>query len=428
MSGVLSAPGRLGHAAQMIKKAADIEAVTSQLDWMHGLRLAVQLRQTITQEQLTVDAYRAFIATSDAHKEARDAALNEGLVYDAKQALGRQLLEDHHANAREGLEDALAVFGTEGLRKRLDSFSPAEVSRQVQVLIKREGLGQLSNDFAEHMVATGRWGSVSVLHNATVAERKKMNAAFNEYLRGRASPESGDIMPDVEALGRAVIEHALSAVALTPREAARIVASTVKTHKGGRASAGKSALKGGGLDRAIHQAMRFCGRAVPRDARIDFANHREITGRGRSNGRAYQSSVSTGEVDRTRHAAICVTSNMRESTVFHEMGHAIETLNPLANAMVAAWVKKRTENKPVQSLRELTGIKAFRSDEVAIKDDFIDAYVGKVYPPRRGILDNEALAMGLERLSDPATAGMLALKDPDHLAVVLAALQMEYQP
>jgi hypothetical protein len=424
MSGVLKAPGLLGHAAQMIQKAPDFSSVTNHLELLYGK----QLRSTVNQDRLTVDAYRAFVGAADKSKEVKDAIWAEGLVYKAKHALGRQLLDDHHTSARSELEDALADVGTDGLRQRLDDFSPAEVSRKTQLLIKREGLSELSKAFAEHMVATGQWPSVNVLYHATDTDRKKMNSDFNVYLRERAAPEASAIMPEVEALGRTVIEHALKTAGISPREAAQTMARSVQTHKGGRASAGKSALKGGGLDKAINRAIRFCGRALPRDARIDFANHREITGRGRSNGRAYQSSVSTGEIDRTRHAAICVTSNMQERTVFHELGHAIDTLNPLANAMVAAWVQKRIENKPTQSLRELTGIKGFKRDEVAVKDDFIDPYVGKVYKPHRGIHVNEALSMGLERLSDPAAAGMLALKDPDHLALVLAALKMEYQP
>lgn len=428
MSSVLLAPGLIGRAAQMIQKAPDFSTVSFELEWLRTQRGQRQLNSVANQERLTEDAYQAFISAANADDESKATAIDGGLVYKAKQALGRQLLDDHHASAREGLEDALAAFGTDGLRKRLEGFSPAEVTRQTQALIKRVGVDVLSTDFAEHMVAIGEWESVSVLYYATAAERKKMNGAFNAYLRQRAAPGASEVMPEVEALGRAVIEHALQTVAITPREAAQVMARSVKTHKGARAVAGKSVLKGGGLDKAISRAMRFCGRALPRDARVEFASHKEIRGHGRSSGRAYQANVSTGEIDRSRRSAICVTGNMEERTVFHELGHAIETLNPMANAMVVAWVRHRTEGKPVQSLRELTGVKAFRSTENAIKDDFIDAYVGKVYKPSRGIQANEALSMGFERLSDPATAGMLALKDPDHLALVLAALQLEYQP
>ncbi|MGP9633810.1 hypothetical protein ACT3R7_12155 [Halomonas sp. AOP43-A1-21] len=422
------AVGPASYTAQRVNEAQTFAIVHVELEFLQNRRERKRLVKAASQERLTVDDYQALVAAGSASDEARATLEDEGLVYKAKSALGRQLLDDHHTKARDALDGALSSADVEGLRKRLEGHSPAEVADQVKKLIARVGLAQLSEDFAVHMVKIGRWASKDVLYQSTASERKTMNTAFNEYMRGRAAPGVNAVMPDIEALGRKVIEHALELLAITPREAAQAMARSVQVHKGGRAAAGKSALKGGGLATAINHALRFCGRALPRDARINFASHQEIRGRGRSNGRAFQSSVATGELDRSRKAMICVTGNMRESTVFHELGHAVDTVNPLANAMVAEWVRQRTEGKPAQTLRKLTGVKSFSSDERAVKDDFIDPYVGKLYDPYRGIKPNEALSMGLERLSDPRTAGMLALKDPDHLALVLAALQMEYQP
>lgn len=88
----------------------------------------------------------------------------------------------------------------------------------------------------------------------------------------------------------------------------------------------------------------------------------------------------------------------------HEWGHAIEQLNPKHALAAREFLQARTANEPAVKLNELLPEHGYRDDEITRRDDFIDAYMGKLYPE-----DTEITSMALEHFW--RDAGLLYRKD-----------------
>ncbi len=114
-------------------------------------------------------------------------------------------------------------------------------------------------------------------------------------------------------------------------------------------------------------------------------------------------------------------------TVFHELGHAMET--DVFDVMQAAesWRDARSENahgtlEPV-ALAELCPGARYPVEEQALQDHFVSPYVGRVYE----VFGTEVLSMGLEHFVSTARMTQLYEQDPEHFLLVLGALE-EVQP
>lgn len=87
------------------------------------------------------------------------------------------------------------------------------------------------------------------------------------------------------------------------------------------------------------------------------------------------------------------------STIVHEMGHGIEHLNDRARRAAEEFFVRRTAGEQARKLRDLTGDERYKDHEVAKKDRFHSAYVGKEYIDRAGNrYATEVSSMGLEEL------------------------------
>jgi len=73
----------------------------------------------------------------------------------------------------------------------------------------------------------------------------------------------------------------------------------------------------------------------------------------------------------------------------------------------------------------MTGSKSY-GKEVAINDGFYNPYVGKVYGELgiEGTTATEVFSMGFQALATDAELARLAMKDPEHLSLVMAAIKM----
>lgn len=266
--------------------------------------------------------------------------------------------------------------------------------------------------------------------------QRSINAMYRQWLRDKAlenDPTLRDTIEASERLGAAIIDHAKEVASITPRHAVQLVGSRTKSGTGIRGVVSRAGWKPKQFDADMVELMSVAGKAIPRDANITVGSKGDIEKAAGVRfsgyrGRSFHSEGPETGAGRVKRTYVCLSGEVSKRTLYHEIGHAIEAVNPVANAMVSRWLKRRIEGKDAQRLSSLTGIRSYKRSEVAVKDDFIDPYVGKVYTPRQGVQSNEVLAMGLERLADPMSAAKLAIKDPDHLALILAALQLEYQP
>lgn len=120
---------------------------------------------------------------------------------------------------------------------------------------------------------------------------------------------------------------------------------------------------------------------------------------------------------------INLDSAFSRRTLWHELGHHMEA-DPVAKAAAGRFIRRRSVDGKTYSLRSMTGIKAYRSNEVALNGNFFDPYVGKVY--RDGV--TEVFSMGVETLSDPALLADRALKDPQTMEFIIGFLSAERHP
>lgn len=105
---------------------------------------------------------------------------------------------------------------------------------------------------------------------------------------------------------------------------------------------------------------------------------------------------------------IFMGSKHRLAVYLHEMGHAMEYLDPQgAGKEAVAFLVQRRGDEPLQSLRQLTRLN-YKRNERAWPDEFIDAYMGKQYRAQAGgqpaiaagLSATEITSMGLELLHE----------------------------
>lgn len=114
----------------------------------------------------------------------------------------------------------------------------------------------------------------------------------------------------------------------------------------------------------------------------------------------------------------------------HEaLGHFGEEAIAGAVEVMSAWVRERAESLEPVRMSELVPKASYRPNEFALKDKFLDPYVGKLYRTRAGQdTATEVLSMGSEWLvgfdEHDAARSMVqfALADLDHFALVLGVL------
>jgi hypothetical protein len=109
-----------------------------------------------------------------------------------------------------------------------------------------------------------------------------------------------------------------------------------------------------------------------------------------------------------------IASKDRKWIQFHEMAHFAEFRDKKAGKEAEDWVQRRTTGVPVP-LSQLTGNPAYKDDETAHPDSFIDHYVGKLYG--QGI--TEVHSMGLQAFADPDKLVDLYKQDPEHFRLMM---------
>lgn len=116
-------------------------------------------------------------------------------------------------------------------------------------------------------------------------------------------------------------------------------------------------------------------------------------------------------------------SHFNKTVLFHELAHHLEN-DPIAKAAANGFLVKRRESKTVYRLSQLTGQRGYGPREVAYKDEFLSPYIGKVYPD--GV--TEVFSMGVQYLSNPKDAAMLAAQDPEMFALISGYLASPLTP
>lgn len=87
--------------------------------------------------------------------------------------------------------------------------------------------------------------------------------------------------------------------------------------------------------------------------------------------------------DREQHNGVTNAIEVNHRTgievIVHEMGHWLEHTDPNVHAKAVAFLERRTKGETAQKLKVLTGISAYKDNEIAMPDKFKSPYTGKVY-------------------------------------------------
>jgi hypothetical protein len=129
-------------------------------------------------------------------------------------------------------------------------------------------------------------------------------------------------------------------------------------------------------------------------------------------------------------------AKMETRTIVHELGHWLESVSPEMHKRAGEFLKRRAGKELPKRLSVLTGNARYRDDELAVKDDFKDPYVGKYYGlnlrdlagGKQGKVNwntmyaSEVISMGVEYLySDPVK---FAKDDPDYFDFMFDVLRV----
>lgn len=119
---------------------------------------------------------------------------------------------------------------------------------------------------------------------------------------------------------------------------------------------------------------------------------------------------------------ITVPEDCSDATLFHEIGHVIEKTIPELKKKCFLWRDSRRDpQKGTMLLSEVTGNSKYGKEERVVVDDFIDPYVGKVYPGG----GTEVFSMGLQQFATPESLRLFAEKDFDHFSFIVGILKGE---
>ena len=112
-----------------------------------------------------------------------------------------------------------------------------------------------------------------------------------------------------------------------------------------------------------------------------------------------------------------------KAILLHEISHRLEVVygeenkagyNPIS-AVTHAWRARRTRGERSQNLDDLYPNADYRDDEIAYPDEFVDAYIGKLYPGQA----TEVLSMGMDMLWFPRYSERDINQDPEMRQLIL---------
>jgi hypothetical protein len=120
--------------------------------------------------------------------------------------------------------------------------------------------------------------------------------------------------------------------------------------------------------------------------------------------------------------AVDVGKHPEASTIFHELGHAVEFAQPAVASAVITWREARARKAGFEGkllrLKDAHPEVGYGPSERAVPDHFVCDYVGKVYDTGA----TEVLSMGLEHFASGARMVQLYERDPEHFLLILGIL------
>jgi len=317
-------------------------------------------------------------------------------------------------------------------------------------------LAQKLNDDPEYAAARAHYDQLSAERTASIRELSAKVTAATEAIRdavrdGRGEAEIAPMRDAREALAR-VLDDLMNDTHGLQTEAWERVKATSAQFNETRASTYRALFEENGqkiIDKIVEsspvtpeQAQAWANEQViddnakaklkklgykPDDVVRDMAEFYRMTGGKASAIRigidGGKRANAVGITDRLGEKVINLGSRFNKTVLFHELAHHLEN-DPIAKGASNGFLLKRREGEGVYRLRDLTGNKGYDTSEIAYKDHFTDAYVGKVY--KDGV--TEVFSMGVQYLANPKDAAIFAARDPEMFALITGYLSMQVTP
>ena len=116
-----------------------------------------------------------------------------------------------------------------------------------------------------------------------------------------------------------------------------------------------------------------------------------------------------------------LTSKTDRATAIHEAMHWLEENNKDVGLKSIKFLEYRTRNDNVEKLKDLTGIKQYKDNEVAKKDKFFSPYCGKIYKNEGKYYASEILSMGMQELINNPLE--FYKNDPEYVNFILGVIR-----
>ena len=144
-----------------------------------------------------------------------------------------------------------------------------------------------------------------------------------------------------------------------------------------------------GSNKKVKEVVTEVSKNLPSDW-LEKSNSTEML--TKKSKRGYYRKASNGYVKEPAQIAMDVMSNNVNKTATHEMGHRFEDVVPGIYELEKQFYDRRTAGEPVVRLKDVYPNHGYGPTEVTKKDDFTNAYMGKVYKDKF----YEIFSMGLE--------------------------------
>ena len=274
-----------------------------------------------------------------------------------------------------------------------------------------------------------------VVLNLLQQRGKIPNKLMHEFIRRKIKerePEllqkQSEIEDALKTMGNRLIDLAFQTTNISEQEAQQYIKEQVRITDAARQQMQSSGVSQQELDASLQDIFRMIGRLNHANNAINFLSltemNRRLKKKIKAGKRSFAMPLNVEQSDGTLKPENHLVLFEGRVVIFHELGHTIDENCKAANKLAEAFFRKRTKGQRARLLGKLTGMQ-YSKDEKAIPDDFVDPYVGKVYKQYNEKFTNEIISMGIERLADPIKAAQLALRDPEHLALILTILKIK---
>lgn len=288
-------------------------------------------------------------------------------------------------NSQKALLDK--ILPNINIEKSLKNYDSKEITKKIKDIIEQydeEKINKRAKEIGQQIdIEKDKW-------------LKYLNSAPSTEVQNERLKEYDDWFKNNEL--RKESERLFAEANLLPEKRMQAISKALQINNGGEYKL--YSIKGSKLANKIKKTNELLSGIIPKEYLPEFEPYAK----------------GSGERANSKYNVITISSKDSIGTYIHESMHWLEEVNPemLANSM--AFLEYRTKGETPKALKELTGIKEYKPNEIAKPDKFFNAYCGKIYKDA-----TEIMSMGIQRLFEEPKKFME--EDKEYFDFVIANLQ-----